>query len=116
MKSKIIYCLNFLWTSFVAFTFPICFCLIFLDMTGHSKGYDYDLGPEKDVSVMIGCIELLIWLALALPSNIYVIRKTLTKGKAYLLIPIVLYTALAVICVMLTFGGWASYAKEVFNI
>lgn len=116
IKSKIIYCLNFLWTSFVAFTFPICFGWIFLDITGHSKGYSYDLGSEKDVSIMLGCIELLIWLALALPSNIYVFRKTMGKGKAYLLIPIILYIALAVICVMLTHGGWTSYANEVFNI
>ena len=116
LKSKIIYCLNFLWASFIAFSFPICFGWIFLNITGHSKGYNYDLGSEKDVSVMIGCIELLIWLALAVPSNIYVFRKTSGKGKVYLLIPIALYIALAVICVMIIFGGWTSYSKEIFNI
>lgn len=116
MKSKIIYCLNFFWTSFVAFSFPICFEWIFLDLTGHSKGYSYDLGSEKDVSVMLGCIELLIWFALTLPSNIYVFRKTLVKSKAYLIILIILYIALAVICVMSAYGGWTLYAKEVFNI
>lgn len=115
MKSKIIYCLNFLWTSFIAFSFPICFGFIFLDITGHSKGYGYDLGSEKDVSILIGCIELLIWLALAIPSNIYVFRKTMKKGKLYLLIPIVLYIALAIICVFIT-GGWSEYLKGVFNI
>ena len=115
MKSKIIYCLNFLWTSFVAFSFPICFGLIFLDITGHAKGYGYDLGSEKDVSIMLGYIELLIWLALALPSIIYVFRKTITKGKKYLLIPIALYMALAVICIIVI-GGWSEYIKGVFNI
>lgn len=115
MKSKIIYCLNFLWTSFIAFSFPICFGFIFLDITGHSKGYGYDLGSEKDVSVLIGCIELLIWLALAIPSNIYVFRKTMKKGKLYLLIPIVLYIALAIICIF-SMGGWSEYLKGVFNI
>lgn len=115
MKSKIIYCLNFLWTSFVAFSFPICFGLIFLNITGHSKGYSYDLGPEKDISIMLGCIELLIWLALALPSNIYVFRKTMNKGKIYLLIPITLYIALNLICVIVI-GGWSEYSKGVFNI
>lgn len=102
--------------EFCCIYIPICFGWIFLDITGHSKGYSYDLGSEKDVSIMLGCIELLIWLALALPSNIYVFRKTIGKGKAYLLIPIILYIALAVICVMLTHGGWTSYANEVFNI
>ena len=116
MKNKIIYCLNFLWTCVIAFLFPICFGWVFLDITGHAKGYSYDLGAEKDVSIMIGCIELLIWFALAVPSTIYVFRKTLGKGKVYLLIPITLYIALAVICVMITFGGWTSYFKEIFNL
>ena len=115
MKSKIISCLNFIWAGLVAFSFPICFGWIFLDITGHSKGYSYDLGPEKDISIMIGCIELVIWLVLALPSNIYVFRKMRDKGKAYLLIPVI-YIVLAVICIMLTHGGWAAYAREVFNI
>ena len=77
MKNKILYCINFIWTSFVAFSFPICFAWIYLDITGHSKGYGYDLGSEKDISIMVGCVELLFWLALALPSNIYIFRKTL---------------------------------------
>ncbi len=116
MKNKILYCINFIWTSFVAFSFPICFTWIYLDITGHSKGYGYDLGSEKDISIMVGCVELLFWLALALPSNIYIFRKTLKKGKAYLLIPIALYIILAVICLRITFGGWSAYAKEVFNL
>jgi hypothetical protein len=50
MKSKIIFCLNFLWASVIAFSFPLCFDLIHMNITGHSKGYDYDLGSEKDIS------------------------------------------------------------------
>ncbi len=115
MKSKIIYCLNFLWTSFIAFSFPICFGWIFLDITGHSKGYSYDLGSEKDVSILFGCIELMIWLVLALPSNIYVFQKTMKKGKLFLLIHIALYISLAIICIFIT-GGWSEYLKVVFNI
>ncbi len=115
MKNKIIYCLNFLWTSFIAFSFPICFGWIFLDITGHSKGYSYDLGPEKDISVMMGCIELIIWLALSLPSNIYVFLKTKKKGKIYLLIPVTLYIILAVLCICIM-GGWSAYSKGIFNI
>ncbi len=115
MKNKVLYALNLLWTSFIAFSFPICFGWIFLDITGHSKGYSYDLGSEKDVSILLGGIELLIWLALALPPNIYVFLKTMKKGKLYLLILIALYTALAIICILIT-GGWSEYSKGVFNI
>ena len=116
MKRKILYCLNFIWAGLIAFSFPLCFEIIYLCITGHSKGYDYDLGPEKDISIMFGCVGLLIWLAIALPSNIYVLRKTLNKGKVFLLIPAVLYVMLAVICVITVYGGWLPYAKEVFNL
>lgn len=115
MKSKIIYGLNFLWTSFIAFSFPICFGWIFLDITGHSKGYGYDLGSEIDISIMLGCIELLIWLVLSLPSNIYIFVKNKKKGKLYLFIPTVLYILLAILCIHIT-GGWFAYLKDVFNI
>lgn len=116
MINKIKYCLNLIWTSLLAYSFPICFELIYLDITAHSKGYGYDLGSEKDISIMSGCVELLIWLILAVPSNIYVFRKTLNKGKLYLLIHIVVYLALAVSCILISYGGWVSYIKEVFNL
>ncbi len=115
MKSRIIYCLNFLWTCGIAFSFPICFGWVFLDITGHSKGYSYNLGSEKDISIMFGFIELLIWIVLSLPSNLYVFQKTMKKGKLYLLIPIAIYVTLAIICICLT-GGWSAYFKGIFNI
>lgn len=115
MRAKIIYCLNFLWAGFCAFTFPIAFEVIYLDITGHSKGYGYDLGSERDVSVMIGVFEMIIWLALALPSGIYVFRKTAERGRKYLMIPGFIYPALALLCVILL-GGVRAYAGEVFGL
>ena len=116
MKHKLIPGLNCLWAGFTAFTFPICFLLIYLDLTGHGKGYSYDLGPEKDISVMFGIFELLVWLALALPSNIYVLRRAAKKNRLLLIAALVLYAALAAACILAVFGGWGKYAKEVFNI
>lgn len=110
LKSKIIYSLNFLLTSIIAFSFPICLGWIYQDITGHSKGFGYDLGPEKDISIMIGCIELLIWLALAVPSNIYVLRRTKEKGKGYVIFPAVIYTALFILCIHFI-GGWGEFER-----
>lgn len=115
MKAKILYLLNFLWSCFIAFTFPICFGLIYLNITGHAKGYNYDLGGEKDVSVLLGFIELIIWLAIALPSSIYIFLKLRKKDKKYLFLLIALYFLLAVLCVCFM-GGFAAYVKSVFNI
>ena len=115
MKEKIAFCLNFLWTCFTAFSFPFCFGWIFLDITGHSKGYAYDLGDEKSISIMFGAMELIVWLALSLPSEIYVFRKTISKGRLWLLAPAAVYTALILLYFCVT-GGWSVYSKTVFNI
>lgn len=108
MKSRIIFILNFLWSSFIAFTLPVCIGVIFMSITGHSKGYAYDLGAEKDISVIIGFIELFVWLVLAIPSNIYVFKRISRKKKLYVLIPIILFAALFCLCVYLI-GGWVEF-------
>ena len=89
MDKKVIFFLNYIWTAVIAFSFPICFELIFLHITGNTKGYGYALGSEKMVSVILGCIQFRIWLALSFPSYFYVFRKT-AKKKIYLLISIAL--------------------------
>lgn len=81
-----------------------------MDITGHAKGFDYDLGAEKDISIMAGCIELVIWLALAIPSNIYVFIKTKEKGAYYVIIPVIVYIALSVLCIYLI-GGWEEFGR-----
>lgn len=116
MKNKIIYWLSLLWSSLIAFFFPLCFYIIFTFITGHSKGYAYDLGSEKDISIILGCFALLIWLILALPSNIYLFIKTAKKGRFYLLIPIVLFIILATLGLFVYFGSWAEFSRLTFNI
>lgn len=110
MKNKFKYIFNFLWSGLIAFSLPVCIAIIYADITGHSKGFGYDLGPEKDISIMIGCIELIIWLVLALPSNIFVFRKTREKGSRYLIITYAVFIFLAVLCIYLI-GGWSEYTK-----
>ena len=116
MKSKIIFGINLVWASFTAFVFPFCFAWIYLDITGHSKGYDYDLGPEKDVSQMLGAVELIIWALLVLPSTFYVFRKAIQKGKFYILLLSAFFIILAIVFILFIWGGFYPYLHEVFNI
>lgn len=115
MKNKIASGILFLWAGFIAFTFPLCFGWIFLDITGHSKGYDYDLGSEKSISVIIGLVELAIWLAIALPSEIFAFRRAKKKGKVYIAALAVIFAVLAAVGII-AMGGWSKYLKDVFNI
>ncbi|MDE5834410.1 MAG: hypothetical protein K2H26_02700 [Ruminococcus sp.] len=80
-----------------------------MDITGHSKGYDYNLGDEKNISILLGFIELIIWLLLALPSNIYLLVKIKKK-----IIPVVIFIGLFLLCVNFI-GGWTEFGKF-FNI
>ena len=111
MKHKVIYTLHLLWSAFIAFSFPFCFAWIALDITGHSKGMDYDLGEEKSLSILIGCVELFIWLLLALPSQIYVFVRTKKKGRRYLAVIYAVFVLLAALSIILM-GGWSDYLRN----
>lgn len=110
LKKRIVFILNYLWTIVVAFLLPLCIAIIFMDITGHSKGYSYDLGPEKDVSIIIGFIELGLWIALSLPSIIYVINSLKGKNRYYYLITALIYILMAFVFIILI-GGWNEYIK-----
>jgi predicted transporter len=110
MRSKIQYWISFIWASVIAFSFPICLGGIYQDITGHAKGFGYDLGSEKDISIAVGCIELLIWLVLALPSNIYVFKRTKEKGICYVIITAILFMMLFFLGIYFV-GGWNEFEK-----
>ncbi len=114
MKNKIKYALTFLWTSFLSFSFPLTLGMIFMCITGHSKGYDYDLGSEKGISIMCGVIGLVIWSALSIPPYIYIFKRTKEKKKAYALFLLIYFVLLFLLSIYLI-GGWREFARF-FNL
>lgn len=110
MKDKIIFAINALWSAIIAFSFPICLGIIYMDITGFAKGYDYDLGSEKSISIMFGVVELIIWLIFAIPSNVYILQKIVKKNKCLLFLYVVLWVILSAACIFLL-GGWNEYIK-----
>ena len=111
MKSKLIFGLNLLWASVIAFSFPVCLAVIYQCITGHGKGYGYDMGSEADIAVMFGCFMLFVWLILAIPSNIYVFIKAKSKGPLYVVVLVVIFLLLAALCIHLL-GGWNEFERE----
>lgn len=109
LKSKICFILSYLWTSVMMFFAPICIGIIYMDITGHSKGYSYDLGPEKDISIGIGIFELIIWLALLIPPSISLFRKIHGK-KIFIVISLAWYVLLFITGVMFI-GGWQEFGR-----
>lgn len=114
MKKKILFVVNSLWSAIAAFTFPVCLGIFYMDITGHSKGYSYDLGSEKDISILLGIIELIVWLILAIPSNVYILKRLSKRSKMLLAIYFVIFLFLSAVCIWLL-GGWNEYIK-VFGV
>jgi len=112
--SKVIFAINALWSAFTAFTFPLCLGVIYMDITGHSKGYGYDLGAEKDISVVIGIFELIVWLFLTIPSNVYILKKIGKKKKSFFILYFIIFVLLSGIFIW-CIGGWKEYIK-VFGV
>lgn len=110
LKKRIVFTLNYLWTIVIAFLFPLCIAIIFMDITGHSKGYSYDLGSEKSISIIFGFLELGLWIALSLPSIIYVIKSLKGKNRYYYLVTALIYILVAFVFIMLI-GGWNEYIR-----
>ncbi len=115
MNQQIKFLLTALWSGIIAFTFPICLGIIYMDITGHGKGYGYNLGSEKDIHIFFGFIELIIWLALAVPPNIYLLRQLRNKKPSFIFIPVLAYIVLFILCVYLVIGGWGEFGKF-FNL
>lgn len=67
-------------------------------------------------TIFLGCVGLLIWMVLSIPSYIYLVKKTYSKGKGYVLVVVVFHIALALIGLLIIFGSLAVYLKGVFNI
>ena len=70
-------------------------------ISGHGKGYAYDMGSETDISIFIGVILLMLWLAAVIPIQIWSCRKLLNYKKAFMIIPIVIFIICFVIGVFL---------------
>lgn len=105
---KIKFGLACLWEAFISFTAPVCMGIIYMDITGHAKGYGYDLGSERDISVMIGIAELLVWLLLVLPCSIFVFREMHKYGKVFVLITVGMMALLFTGCIFVT-GGFNEF-------
>ncbi|MDE7104733.1 MAG: hypothetical protein K2O36_02500 [Ruminococcus sp.] len=108
MKSKVYSLMLFFWTSIVAFTMPVCMGWIYMDITGHSKGYSYDLGYETDISIMFGVVELIIWSLIAISSTAIFFRNLYRFRKFLVPIVVVFFMALFILCICFT-GGWREF-------
>lgn len=108
MGKKILFVLCSVWSAFIAFISPVLIGFIYMSVTGHGKGYDYDLGIEKDISVAFGLFFLLIWLSMLIPPLTYIFYKIANKGKIFIILTIIIWFFLFIMGIF-RIGGFEQF-------
>lgn len=100
---------SIIWFFLVSLSSPLWIGIIYMDITGHGKGYAYNMGSETDIAVFFGVVELLLWLLAILPVTISLCKKCCQKKKSLIWLLFLVFTGLFVlgICVL----GWNEFIK-----
>jgi hypothetical protein len=83
--------LSFLGLLFTGLFSPFWIGGTYMLLTGHGKGYSYDMGSEAGISIIMGVIMLILWLTAVIPMIIWSCRKWSRQKQFYLSIPIVVF-------------------------
>lgn len=104
MKNKILFILNYVWLCLVSFTFPVCSGIIYMYITGHPKGYDYDVGEEADIALFMGCFLLALWIIATVPAGISLFKRLRRMKPIIAVITVALWILLFVLCIYMIGG------------
>lgn len=98
-----------IWFIFVSLFSPLWMGGIYMNITGHGKGYAYDMGSEADIAVFFGVALLLIWLLAILPVTISLCKKCYHKKKSLTWLPFLAFAGLFAvgICIL----RWNEFIK-----
>lgn len=95
-----------LWHSAVSLLSAHYLGLAYMFITGHSKGYAYDLGSEKDVSIVFGIILLFIWLVTFLPVFGWLTKRFYREKKILAALPSVIFAVAFAAGISWRTSGW----------
>lgn len=101
--------ISILWFTLMSLSSPIWIGCIYMDLTGHGKGYGYDLGSEADIYVFLGCVFLLIWLLAIVPVTISLCKKGYHKKKSFVWLPLLAFVGLFVVGICII--RWNEFIK-----
>lgn len=98
-----------LWFSLVSISSPLWIGCIYMNLTGHGKGYAYDMGSEADIAVFLGVILLLLWLLAMLPVLIALCKTCYEKRKSFIWLPFLAFIGLFGAGIWIL--GWNEFIK-----
>ena len=85
-----------IWLSLASFLSAEWIAFTAMCITGHSKGYAYDVGSEKDMSVLFGVGLAIIWMVAVIPAMIWLCAKCYRYKKSFISLPFIGFTLLFV--------------------
>lgn len=95
------------WLLLIGLLSPLWVGCIYMNITGHGKGYAYDMGAEADIAVLMGVVLLLLWLLAALPVTISLCRKGYCKKRSFVWLPLLAFASFFAVGVCLI--GWDAF-------
>ena len=93
----------------VSLSSPLWIGCIYMDFTGHGKGYAYELGDEADIYVLFGVLELLLWLLAILPVIISLCKKGYYQKRAIVWLPFLAFAGFFAAGIGII--GWNEFIK-----
>lgn len=88
---------------------PLWIGIIYMNITGHGKGYAYNMDSEADIAIFFGVILLVLWLLAILPVTIWLCKKCCQKKKVLIWIPLLAFLILFVIGICIL--GWENFLE-----
>lgn len=97
------------WFLCISIVSPLWIGCIYMNITGHGKGYAYDLGSEADIAVFFGFVLLIFWLLAMLPVTVVLCKKCSNKRNSLIWIPLLAFAVLFAVGVCIL--GWTEFIK-----
>lgn len=91
-----------IWCAVTSFIGPVWLTMTFMDITG--LVYQYDGFVDEGTAGIVGAIELVLWLVIALIPDIWFLKRIRSKGWRFVCYALGVMAVLALFCVALC--GW----------
>ncbi len=101
--------ISIIWFLFVSISSPLWTGCIYMNLTGHGKGYAYDMGSEADIAVFFGVLLLILWLLAILPVMFSLCKKCYHRKRSFVWIPILAFAGLFIVGIWIL--GWNEFIK-----
>ena len=80
-----------------------------MNITGHGKGYAYDMGSEADIAVLFGVVLLLLWLLAVLPVTVSLCKKGHSRQRSFVWLPPLAFVGFFAVGISIL--GWCEFIK-----